>query len=68
MLDYVSLASVIFLSTNLSFFCGTLLQYVISLVLIVIIFFRLINHNNRIETSAWINYIAFATFTAVLNN
>ncbi len=36
--------------------------HIVYLVLIVIIFFRLINHNNRIKTSACIHHISLATF------
>ncbi len=43
-----------------------LLQYFVYLVL-TIIFFRLINHNNRRKTSACIHHISLATFAIVTN-
>jgi hypothetical protein len=52
----------------LSFSCVALLQYLVYLVMTAIILFRLINHNNRIRTSACIlHHISLATFTMVLN-
>jgi hypothetical protein len=47
------------------FSCGTLLQYLVYLVLIVIIFFRLINHENRMKITAFIHHISLATFAQV---
>jgi hypothetical protein len=48
------------------FSCGSLLQYFVYLVL-TIIFFRLINHNNRRKTSVCIHHISLATFAIVTN-
>ncbi len=53
-----SLAFVIRLPLVFPFPCETLLQYLVVLVLIVIIFFRLINHKNRIKFLC-----AFITFS-----
>ncbi len=47
------------------FFDGALLQYLVYLVLIVIIIFRLINYNNRFKTSVCIHHMSLATFTTL---
>jgi hypothetical protein len=44
------------------FSCGELVEYLVDPVLIVIIFFRLINHDNRIKISACIHHMSLATF------
>ncbi len=46
------------------FFCGAFLQYLVYLVLIVIIFFRLRNHDNRIKTSVCI--ITFSWLSSII--
>ncbi len=48
------------------FFVGHFSKYLVYLVLTVIIL-RLISHNNRIKTSAFIHLISLATFTIVMN-
>jgi hypothetical protein len=49
------------------FSCFSLRQYLVYLVLIFIIFFRLINHNIRRKTSACIHHLSFTTFVLVAN-
>ncbi len=48
-----------------SFSRGAILQYLVYLVLIVIIFYMLSNHNKRIKPSVRINHISLATFAIV---
>ncbi len=48
-----------------SFSRGAILQYLVYLVLIVIIFSMLNNHNKRIKASVRINHISLATFAIV---
>jgi hypothetical protein len=48
-----------------SFSRGAILQYLVYLVLIVIIFSMLSNHNKRIKASVRINHISLATFAIV---
>ncbi len=53
----------------LAFFsCGALLQYLVYLVLTIIVSFSLVNHNNRVNTSACIHDISVATFAIVAKN
>jgi hypothetical protein len=46
---------------------GALLQYLVSLVLIVIILFRLINYNIRTKTSVCNCHISLATYALAVN-
>jgi hypothetical protein len=66
-LDNVSVAFV-FTFLLLFFSCGALLQYLVYKVLTVIIFLKLISHNNRIKTFLFIHHISLVTFAVVVNS
>jgi hypothetical protein len=61
MLDFLSIAFIIYFPAAFPFPCGKLLQYFVYLVLIVIVFSKLINHNYRIKNSVCIHHIVSAT-------
>jgi hypothetical protein len=69
MCELLSFAFLFVISFPVSnFFCGTLPQYLVFLVLIVIIYLRLISLDNRIKISLCIHHMSLATLEIVVNS